>query len=660
MTCFRSNLGRICLFSLLFTVFAGCTDRTGQRELNGGVRELKRGNYVRAKALLEKSISRRPGHIDNAEAHNYLGVAAMGLHEYEDAATAFEDSRRLNPNLVEPVYNLGVLSVERQDHENALRYLNEAATLNKHDTRALEYLADFHMRRNQPQLARNALYTALDRDPRSPRIYNAIACVHVAMQQSEPALEALMFALESDTDYAPALFNLAVVYDTLVGDKAQAEAYYERFLKKAGRDARADQARQALARLGESGTIKIAAAMPSPPPSPSVEIAPAAPAAPVPPPVTPAAVVTTAPPPVVVTNEAPPPPAEPTPYEKFIRQAEDRARTGQLQASVDFYVRAAEAAAGSSRVDLEEKAYRDAVKTAPDQPRSHALLAQHLYDRGKYDQAAKSFKKASSINPDYAPAQLGLARLAVRDNEYDAAMIHYRKVMATDPSMTDAYWEYAQLYDKHLSMKESAAREYREFAARFPGDDRAKAARIRAEELMPAPAAVPAAATRRLDYRAPVVRNRTAANQAFERAESYRKTEDWERAIFFYLRSLEHDDQLPSTFYNLGICYTMTGEKDSAREAYRQAIRLRPDDRNSQYNLALLYRDSGDQTSAIRLLEEIIRKSPDYAYAHHALGSIYSDSSRTHDKARKHFEDFLRLAPNDRAAPSIRQWLQTH
>jgi len=639
-------------------LLAGCSGGSGESDLKSGIRELKRGNYSRAKTLLERSIARRPGHIDMAEANNLLGLAAMRLNDFEDAMNAFEQSHRLNPNYVEPVYNLGVLAAERQDYNNAIVYLNDAASLNKNDARALEYLAEIELRRHQPRKALNFLYLALDRDNRSARIYNAIGCAHFALKESSQAKEALMMALECQMNYGPALYNLAVVHDVLDGQAQEAQAYYKRYHETSKQGTtRADQAFAALERLKTAGTIGTSAG----PVIPAAESRPSTP----PPPV--AVAVTTAPPVAAVTStpvrvvEPPPPPSpQQSAHEKFSRQAEDRARNGQVQAAIDLYVRAAEAASSEGRKDLEEKAYREAIRVAPDQPRSHALLGQHLYERGQYEQSARHFKKASSINPDFAPAQLGLARLAVRDGEYDAALIHYRKVIAATPSMADASWEYAQLFDKYLSMKESAAREYRDFATRFPADQRAGAATARANELTPASAVVPASATRRLDYRPPVVRNRGAASQAFARAETYQQSGDWERAIFFYLRSLEHDDQLPGTFYNLGICYTATGEKDSAREAYRQAIRLRPDDRNAQYNLALLYRDSGDSTSAIRLFEEIIRKSPDYAAAHHALGSMYAESSRTHDKAKQHFAEFLRLAPDDRVAPSIRQWMQTH
>lgn len=662
--------------ALALVLAAGCSKPDGQRDVEAGVRELRRGNDTRAKTFFEKAIARRPGHVDNAMVHNYLGIAAWRLGRLDEAVTAFEDSRRLNPNLIEPIYNLGVLAAERDDPRNALRFLNEAATLNRTDPRPLEYLAELHMQRGEWGAARNTLYSALDREPRSARIYNNIAHVHVQLGQPAQAIEALMMALEINTKYAPALFNLAVAYDTLAGDPDQARAYYKRFLSAAPRDERVETVRAALNRIDQRGAASAPRALvdadapatqaslaseTTPPPD---EVAPSAAAA------EPVAVPVAAPPPA--------PPASLAAVDAMLRQAEQRARSGQVQQAIDTYVRAAETAANEGRVDIQEKAYREAVRVAVDQPRAHALLGQHLYERGQYEKAAASFRQSATLNADYAPAQLGLARLAMRNAEYDAAMVHFRKVIESDPTLSDAQWEYAMLFDKNLGLAENAAKAYRSFARNFPNDTRREAALVRAEALAPTPkppaaptnrpvASVPAeprspdaAPSRRIEYKPPTVVNARAAADAYARGGFYHEQRDWDRAIFFYTRALENNDQMPGVFYNLGICYAMKGDNDLARDAYRRAIRLDGNLVDAKYNLALLYRDIKDNTSAIRLLEEILRAKPGYAAAHYALGLIYSGNPETYGRAKQHYQEFLRLAPNDRSAAVIRQWVNSH
>ena len=636
----------------------GCSDPSGQRELRSGLRELKRGNYVRAKSLLERSIHRRPGHVDNAPTHNYLGIAAWGLKQYDEAMTAFEDSRRLNPNLVEPVYNMGLLAAERGEIKASVNYLNEAATMNKSDPRPLEFLAELYMERGQWGQARNALYTALDREPRSSRIYNAIATAFVGMGQPDQAIESLMFALEYDTKYAPAILNLAVVYDTMVGDVEQARAYYKRYIDEAPRAGNVAEVRAALTRLEQEGAAKkdftpavdtfpptqISPVAPATISSPSVNTSSVVAASPTPSPVAVLPATPTSPPPVVASTPAPP--AMPPAYDGLMKQAAEKVRAGQLQQAIDTFVKAAESAAAVDRIDLQEQAYSEAVRLAIDQPRAHVLLAQHYYDRGRYEQASKSFRAAAALNEEYAPAQLGLARLAVRNSEADAAVVHYRKAMAADPALADAAWEFAQLYDKQLELPENAARAYRDFANNFPSDSRRAPALTRAEELSPEPRVATPAATvsaprggdprlelaRKLDYRPPATRNAAAGVQAFNRAVNYQKQQDWDNAVFFFLRSLENDDSIAGTFYNLGICYTMKGQRDLAGACYQYALRLDPALRDAKYNLALLQRDTGEEAAAIASLEDIIKSDPNYAMAHYLLGSIYA-GKRPHARA---------------------------
>ncbi|MGA1529505.1 MAG: tetratricopeptide repeat protein [Kiritimatiellia bacterium] len=647
---------------LAVMLLSACSDPTGERDLKRGLRELRRENYPRAKVLLERALEQRPGHPDNAPAHNYLGITLWRLNQFDDARNAFEDSRRLNPNFVEPVYNLGALAAERGDFRNAARFLNEASGMNREDPRALEYLAGLYLQRKQWTLARNALYSALDRSPRSPGIYNAIAEAHAGLDQIDEAVKALMSALEIDKNFAPALLNLAVLYDRTLGDAGQASAYYERFLDQAPRDPRAGEARAALRRVERLGAYKTIneqeQAHASIPPASVVEIAEPAPAA----------RPDTGSERPAETPEAPPVAPRVSAYDNFMKEASDRARRVQIKEAMDLYQRAADAAAAERRVDLEEKAYREAARVGLDQPRAHAMLGQHLYDRGLYSQAGRSFRAAATINPEYAPAQLGLARIAARENEVDAAVTHYRQAMAADPKLADASWELAQLYDKQLDLPENAAKAYRNFAEKFPRDVRRTVALNRAGELAPAPEAVTrspapsstAAPGSLIDYRPPESPNPAAAAQAFDRGVNYQNRQAWDQAIFFYLRALENDDRQFRTFYNLGICLSMTGERAAAKEAYNRALRLKPDLRDAQYNLALLLREEGANEQAISLLNAILRADETYAAAHYLLGAIYASSPQTLAQARLHYERFVALSPNDRSAAVIRQWLNSN
>ena len=253
----------------LWALLAGCSKAPGEREFNAAVDEIRDGNYVRAKTLLEKSISKRPGSEENALAYNFLGIAAWRLGKFQEAMDAFEDSRRLSPTLVEPVYNQGVLLASGGDVPRAITLLTEAARMDSADPRALEVLGNIYMDRQQWPDARRALYGALDRDPNSERVLTAIALVEAGSGDYEKAIASLMKALDNNSKYAPALFTLGVLYETRLRDNEQAETYYKKFLTAARKDARVPYVKEALARLGAPVATE---------PAPAPQVKPATPA----------------------------------------------------------------------------------------------------------------------------------------------------------------------------------------------------------------------------------------------------------------------------------------------------------------------------------------------------------------------------------------------
>ncbi len=642
---------------------ASCSRAPGEREFEKGIHELNRGNYVRARSLFEKSIERRPGHELNARAYNYAGVASWRLGQFADAMSAFEDSRRLNPMLFEPVYNMGVLSSERGDMRMAVRYLNEAAAMNRDDTRALEYLGHSYMRRGQWSLARNSLYAALDRRPGAPAIHTALAEVELSSGETERAIEALMHALDSDPRYAPALFNLGVVYESHYRNAAEAEAYFKKYLAIAKNETYEAYADQALDRL-EQGL--------EPPPAEGTLMMEGD--------VVRIGETTTA---VTIEqedNSSPnarrttldAPAASEDPYDRSMREAAAAAEQGRMQQALALYGRAADIADGDRRSDLQERALQEAAATCFELPEAHVRLAAYLFDRGRFEPAARSYKKALAIDGKHPGALLGFARTAVQQREYDAALVTLKTLVQEHPENADGTWELALLYDRNLDLPEVAARTYRRFAETFPSDSRVDAGLDRAETLAPAPRRTetvsPASEERttvtasgeELAYKKPVQRNTSSAIQAFNRASEYQRRREWDRAIFFYLRSLENDDRISSTFYNLGICYAMAGDTARAMAAYRGALELQPDMVNARYNLALLHQEEGEMDDAVRLMQAIIRDEPDYAKAHYALGVLYSRDASTYGLARRHYQRFLALAPTDRSAAVVRQWLANH
>ncbi|MBU1909705.1 MAG: tetratricopeptide repeat protein, partial [Verrucomicrobia bacterium] len=261
-----------------------------------------------------------------------------------------------------------------------------------------------------------------------------------------------------------------------------------------------------------------------------------------------------------------------------------------------------------------------------------------------------------------------------------------------EPENPEALWLLATLYDQTLEMTEQAARTYRDFERRFPGDPRVVRARERLKELQPpraepppairvepaptttpparsTPPAPPAATptpreteggARRLQFKLPATRNLQAAVQAYNRGTVYQQQGDLDRAIFFYLRAVENDDSFATAFFNLGIVYAARREFDLAKDAYRLALERQPDLVGARYNLAVALAQEGDPAGAVEQYRLILKTRPDHAASHYALGLLYAENPGAHALARRHYEAFLKYAPDHPSAAVVRRWLETH
>ena len=84
-------------------------------------------------------------------------------------------------------------------------------------------------------------------------------------------------------------------------------------------------------------------------------------------------------------------------------------------------------------------------------------------------------------------------------------------------------------------------------------------------------------------------------------------------------------DEKVTLFYNMACVYRAVGEYDRAEKYFRKAVSLDPFDSGVHFNLAILY----------------------------------DDCLNNNKKARKHYEKFLELAPDDKDAASVVEWLSS-
>jgi len=97
----------------------------------------------------------------------------------------------------------------------------------------------------------------------------------------------------------------------------------------------------------------------------------------------------------------------------------------------------------------------------------------------------------------------------------------------------------------------------------------------------------------------------------FQLATLYAKRKDWQRAIQYYLKSIQLNPDSVEAYNNLGNVYFNLNQVDKAILYYGKASKLDPDYLNAYTNLGLAYLKKGLIDKAISQWDYVLKKDPD-------------------------------------------------
>ena len=97
--------------------------------------------------------------------------------------------------------------------------------------------------------------------------------------------------------------------------------------------------------------------------------------------------------------------------------------------------------------------------------------------------------------------------------------------------------------------------------------------------------------------------------------------------------------------YNLGVVYGKSVMYKESIEAFKQAIRIKPDDAEAHLGLGVAYGELGMYKEAVEAFKQAIMIKPDYADAHYNLGTIYGKSGM-YTKAIEAFKQAIMIKPD--------------
>ncbi|MFA4918822.1 MAG: tetratricopeptide repeat protein [Thermodesulfovibrionales bacterium] len=125
----------------------------------------------------------------------------------------------------------------------------------------------------------------------------------------------------------------------------------------------------------------------------------------------------------------------------------------------------------------------------------------------------------------------------------------------------------------------------------------------------------------------------------------YDESGKYKESIEAYKQAIRIKPDYAEAHYNLGVTYGNLGMNREAIDAVKQVIRIRPDYAEAHYNLGLTYYKLGMNREAIEAYKQAIRIKPDYAEAHYNLGVTYGNLGMNRE-AIDAFKQAIRIKPD--------------
>ncbi len=245
--------GSVCL---LFSLFFGCGERAGEKEYNKALASVKNGDWARAQGQLEKAIRKLSDSEKRSVANNQLGIILWKLDKPELSIEAFSESCRLSEDLTGANLNLAIALFHTGQLEQSEFEFTKILSEQADHTTAHSFMSLIQMQKNDWKGASKEITTGLRTNPNNPAGQNALALTELHLNKnSDAAIKRLTQLTTAYPDYAPAAFNLAVIYDQWLGNKKSASRWFYEYLSKAdGDSAQIATAKQAIARLEGTNT----------------------------------------------------------------------------------------------------------------------------------------------------------------------------------------------------------------------------------------------------------------------------------------------------------------------------------------------------------------------------------------------------------------------
>jgi len=138
------------------------------------------------------------------------------------------------------------------------------------------------------------------------------------------------------------------------------------------------------------------------------------------------------------------------------------------------------------------------------------------------------------------------------------------------------------------------------------------------------------------------------------------KESRWKDAVDRYKEAVKADPSDYEVCEALGLAAIKAEQYDIALEAFHHGLALKPESPNARYGYAWALQKVDYPQDAANELEKLLAQHPDETRAHLLLGNLYAQKLGQPDFARGHYLKVLEKDPQNPQAPALRAWLKNN
>ncbi len=300
-------------------------------------------------------------------------------------------------------------------------------------------------------------------------------------------------------------------------------------------------------------------------------------------------------------------------------------------------------------LEIAEERLRRVLERDPFLVGAYRLLGEVLEATGREEEALESYRRGLSREPDDPDLHARCGQLLARQGQLPPAEAHLREsirlsngfrsevvvalggVLAESGRLDEARREYDRVLEKEPANPD--ARNNRAIALYRSG----RRAEAQAELLE---------VVRRFPRHADAHNNLAVV---------YIDAVDWSGAEAMARKAVAIDPGMAPAWNNLGIALDEQGRLDEAEAGFTRCIEVQPSYWQARLNLGITLKKMGRLDKAAEVLELALEEGASRPEIHLELGDIYAQDPTTIDKAKKHYNAFLRLARRHPQAAEVAQ-----